>query len=78
MKTAISVPDEIFEQADRLARRLRLSRSALYRDAIAQYLLRHQPDELTAAMDRALETAGGGSDPFVRESARRILESVEW
>ena len=38
MKTAISIPDELFAAADRLARRLGLSRSELYQQAIARYL----------------------------------------
>lgn len=78
MKTAISLPDEVFEQADRLAARLRVSRSALYRDAISQYLLRHDPDELTSAMDRAVEAAGEGPDRFVSETARRVLQRLDW
>jgi predicted transcriptional regulator len=78
MKTAISLPDDVFQQADRLARKLRVSRSALYRDALAEYLLRHQPEELTAAMDRALEQAGEGSDGFASEVSRRLLDAVEW
>ncbi len=78
MKTAISVPDDVFASAERLARELRVSRSALYRDALAEYLLRHQPDELTATMDRALEQVGEGSDSFVREASRRLLEAIEW
>lgn len=78
MKTAISLPDEVFEQADRLAVRLRVSRSALYRDAISQYLLRHEPDELTSAMDRAVEAAEEGPDRFVGETARRVLQRLDW
>jgi len=78
MKTAISLPDDIFEQAERLADRLRGSRSALSRDAISQYLLRHEPNELTSAMDRAVEAAREGPDPLVTETARRVLQNVDW
>ena len=41
MKTAISIPDNIFESADDLAKRLGLSRSELYVKAIVQYLAEH-------------------------------------
>lgn len=78
MKTAISLPDEIFEQAEVLAARLRLSRSALYRNALSEYLLRHDPSELTEAMDRAVAAAGPGVDPFVTETAGLVLQRVEW
>lgn len=38
MKTAISIPDRLFETADRLAKRLGMSRSELYSKAVASYL----------------------------------------
>src|SRR5207245_3739515 len=51
MKTAVSLPDDVFDQAERLARRLRKSRSALYREAIAEYVARHEPEALPAKRD---------------------------
>ncbi|MFL5301088.1 MAG: ribbon-helix-helix protein, CopG family, partial [Anaeromyxobacteraceae bacterium] len=51
MKTAISLPDDLFEQAERLARRLDKSRSELYREAVAEYVARHDPEAITAALD---------------------------
>jgi predicted transcriptional regulator len=57
MKTAVSLPDEVFQRAERLGKRLRKSRSALYGEAIAEYLARHDPDEITEALNAAL--AGG-------------------
>lgn len=52
MKTAISIPDPLFEAADRLAHRLGVSRSELYAKAMAAYLERHRQDGITAALDR--------------------------
>jgi predicted transcriptional regulator len=74
MKTAISVPDEIYEGAERLARRTKKSRSRLFSDALKEYLARHAPDEVTEAMNRACAEAGQTTDPFVSSAARRILE----
>ncbi|MBE0566895.1 MAG: ribbon-helix-helix protein, CopG family [Krumholzibacteria bacterium] len=51
MKTAISIADDLFAAADRLARRLGVSRSQLYRTALAAYLERHDEDEITARLD---------------------------
>lgn len=78
MKTAISIPDRIFEEADALARRLGKSRSELYRDAIAEYLARRDPDAVTDALDRVIEHVRPGAEGFAREAARRILERSEW
>lgn len=78
MKTAISLPDHVFEAAEREARRTSKSRSQLYADALAEYLTRHAPDEVTQAMNRVVEQVGSDPDPFVAEAARRALDRTEW
>lgn len=78
MKTAISIPDELFEGAERLARRTKKSRSRLFRDALKEYLARHTPDQVTEAMNSALAEVGDTEDHFVSTSTRRILERTEW
>jgi len=78
MKTAISVPDEIFEDAERLAARLGKSRSLLYAEAMAEYLTRHDPETLTERIDEALDSIAEPEDPFVTETTRTILEKIEW
>jgi antitoxin MazE6 len=78
MKTAVSLPEDIFAEAERLARRLRKTRSALYRDAIADYLARHDPDTLTAKLDEVIERSGDERVGFVRAAARRTLERTDW
>ncbi len=78
MKTAVSIPDDLFEGAERLARRTKKSRSRLFRDALKEYLARHTPDQVTDAMNTALTEVGAADDRFVSSSARRILERSEW
>jgi metal-responsive CopG/Arc/MetJ family transcriptional regulator len=78
MKTAISIPDDIFAGAERLARRTRRSRSQLFSDALKEYLARHGIDEVTEAMDRVCMEVGGHTDAFVSASARRVLKRTEW
>jgi metal-responsive CopG/Arc/MetJ family transcriptional regulator len=78
MKTAVSIPDEVFEGAERLARRTKKSRSRLFRDALTEYLARHTPDEVTEAMNRACSEIGTEHDPFVSTATRRVLERSEW
>ena len=78
MKTAVSVPDDLFERVDRLARREGRSRSEVYSAALREYLARHAPDEVTEALDRAVADIGETGDPFVEEAARRSLAAGEW
>ena len=74
MKTAVSLPDRIFRAAERHARRARKSRSQLYAEAIAEYLARHAPEEVTDAMNRVVDQLTDGTDPFVAAASRRVLE----
>jgi metal-responsive CopG/Arc/MetJ family transcriptional regulator len=78
MKIAISIPDEVYQGAERLARRAKKSRSRLYGEALKEYLARHAPDEVTDAMNRACAEVGNTQDPFVSSAARRVLERSEW
>ena len=78
MKTAISIPDDVFREADRLARRLKKSRSQLYSEAVAEYVARRSDDEITEAWNRIADEADPELEAFVAEAARRTLEQVEW
>lgn len=78
MKVAISVPDPIFREAERLARRLKKSRSRLYGEAMAEYLQRHDPDALGEMVEQFYASIEDRPDPFVQEAARRTLAKSEW
>jgi metal-responsive CopG/Arc/MetJ family transcriptional regulator len=78
MKTSISIPDEVFERAERLAHRLEISRSRLYSRALRRYVARHALDAVTKSLDRLCVERDQRVDPFVSAAARRILERAEW
>ena len=79
MKTAVSIPDDLFAQVDRLARRSRRSRSEVYSAALREYVARHAPDEVTARLDAVVAEAGvGESGDFSARAAGRTLEAGEW
>lgn len=78
MKTAVSIPDELFRKADELARRLGKSRSQIYQEALAEYLLRRDPGAVTRAMDEVLEEVGSHPDEWLAEAGRQALERSEW
>src|SRR5574340_1325902 len=73
MKIAISIPDDVFTDADRLAGELSQSRSQLYSRAVREYVARHSADSITAALDAICAEAPGDSE-FAKEAARRTLE----
>jgi hypothetical protein len=59
MKAAVSIPDEVFKGAERLARRTKRSRRRIFSDALREYLTRHSSDEVTEAVNRAHLQIGG-------------------
>ena len=78
MKTAVSIPDELFSRAEEMARKTGKSRSRLYQEALSEYLLRRDPGAVTQAMDDALADIDPQSDPWLSEAAHRTLERSEW
>ncbi len=78
MKTAISIPDDVFEEAERLATELQTSRSQLYSRALREFVARHSTDRLTEAMNRVVDEVGPEIDEFSQKAAYLVLEQVEW
>jgi metal-responsive CopG/Arc/MetJ family transcriptional regulator len=77
MKTAISIPDDLFADAEQLARKLKKSRSRLYGDAVREYVARHSAMSVTETLDRVcIELAPDGE--FARAAAHRTLERSDW
>ena len=78
MKTAISVPDGIYASAERLAKRMKKSRSQVYSEAMAEYVARHEPDTVTEQINAVCDEIDTRPDPFVTEAARRVLAGTDW
>lgn len=77
VKTAVSIPDPLFEAADRMARRRRMSRSALYAEAL-QLLLADESgaDDVTARLDEVYAAHHSPLDPAIAAANRALRE--EW
>ena len=71
MKTAISIPDSVFEQADRFAARHALSRSELYTRAVQAFLA--QEDRVTEQLDAIYASEDSSVDPVLAEIQRRSI-----
>jgi hypothetical protein len=77
MKTAISIPNELFYEVEQCCRRLRVSRSRLFADAAREYLVkRREPVDATAAWNDAIARAGQPGDDRAAVAARRRAKSV--
>ena len=77
MKTAISVPDELFASADSLAKRMRVSRSELYATAVSEYVAKHRSEDITARLNAVYADLSGEVDQALRRAqARSVAE--EW
>lgn len=74
MKTSVSIPDDVFRRAERLAKRRKVSRSQLYTAALIRLLEAEPQDELTRAYDAAF--ADHRRDRFIDAIARAALGSV--
>jgi len=78
MKTAISIPDDLFESAEALARKTRQSRSQLYSRAVREYVARHSADEVTATLDALYVEEEMSDTGLATEAAKRTLGRSEW
>lgn len=78
MKTAVSIPDPLFESAERFARKRGLSRSQLYADALRDYLEEHRADGVTEKLDEVYGEELGDLDPALSEVQRLSLPEEEW
>ncbi len=65
MKTAISIPDDIFASADRLAKRLKMSRSKLYARAVQRYVTEYRHTGVKEKLDEVYAFETESVDPAV-------------
>jgi len=78
MKTAISLPDQVFDAADDLASRLHVSRSQLYVMALERFIKEHDQGSVTAKIDDYIEAYGQPVDVAVTDYSKRDLRKVPW
>ena len=78
MKTAISLPDALFVEADQVAKRLRISRSKLYATAIAQFLKQHGARGVTERLNEVYPQEKSQLDPVLHALQFRSLPREDW
>ena len=78
MKTAISIPDQIFSRAERFALRRKMTRSALFTAAVAEYLEQHREDDVTERLNRIYADEDSSLDPVLARLQALSLPKEEW
>jgi len=78
MKTAISLPDDLFLQADRVAEQLNLNRSQLYQRALTEFLSRNDPASITARLNEIYSQESSEIDPMIMQMQILSLPEDEW
>ena len=78
MKVAVSIPDPLFEEGEKVSQRLRLPRSQLYARALQAFIRQHAGEEITAQMNAALERVGATRDPDWENLGLEVARREKW
>jgi hypothetical protein len=78
MKTAVSMPDNLFRQAEATARRLRVSTSQLYAIAIAEFLERRQVNSVTERLNESYSSRPAKIDAALQRAKIKSLDQDSW
>ena len=78
MKTAISIPDHVFEEAEEIARKLGVSRSELYAQAVEAFLEAHRHEGVTALLNEVYADLESSLDPVLVRMQEVSLSTENW
>jgi len=78
MKTAISVPNDVFELSERLAKKLKVSRSKIFAMGVKKLGEEYDDEDLIAKINRVCEKVDTSVDPVLRKYQSRILRKEKW
>jgi hypothetical protein len=78
MKTAISIPDKVFRAAEELSRRLRMSRSELYSQAVAAFIASHRSAGVKEKLDAIYGEEDSALDPVLAHWQSLALPREDW
>ena len=78
MKTAISIPDPVYDAAERMSKRLGLSRSQFYTQAVYSYVKRLTQKSVKEALDEVYSSEPSRVDPLLTNMQKRSLRRKDW
>jgi metal-responsive CopG/Arc/MetJ family transcriptional regulator len=77
MKVAVSVPEQVFEEAERMAKRLRVSRSRFYAQALEEFVKKHRGEGVRESLDAVYGAEPAKLDPVLTDLQAEALRE-EW
>jgi metal-responsive CopG/Arc/MetJ family transcriptional regulator len=78
MKVALSIPDELFDAAEALAKRLEVSRSRLYATALADYVAKHRGRKTTERLNAVYADEAESVEPRLRRAQSKAIGKERW
>jgi metal-responsive CopG/Arc/MetJ family transcriptional regulator len=79
MKVAVSIPDDVFEAGEKVSRRMGVSRSRLYAEAVREYAKTHSGEEITRQLNHVYGAAGNDdADPEIEDASLDVLRRERW
>ena len=78
MKVAISVPDPVFKAAERVSKRMHMSRSRMYAQAVAAYVKQHSGEEITEQLNKVYAETSSKLDPALEHASLEVLRRESW
>ena len=78
MKVALSIPDELFDSAETLRRRLAVSRSRLYATALADFIAKHRGRKITEQLNAVYSSEESSVDRRLTRAQRRSIGRETW
>lgn len=78
MKVAISLPDPVFDAAERLAKERRVPRSQLFSEALQEYVSRHGAEAVTAKLDEVYAVRDSALDESLAYAQNSSIDHEAW
>ncbi len=78
MKTAISIPDSVYNAAELVAKKLNVSRSELYTKAVSDYLSKNQKSHITEALNKVYSEENSFIDPAIHDAQIYSIGKESW
>ena len=78
MKVAVSIPDDVFADAEQIVRQMQTSRSDVYARALAAFVSLHDTDSVTSALNAVVDSVDETSEALIKAGALQLLKHSEW
>lgn len=82
MKTAVSIPDDVFKDLDKISKELHRSRSQILTEAAREYIEKLKNRKILEALNKAYAEEETGQEAEVRRKGKKhyagLLKAEKW